>query len=77
MSNEAIYAICAAITIAFCTIMPAWAQGHSAGKAFDAISRQPQVASDLRTSLILAMAFMEALCIFGLLIAFMIIGKIA
>jgi F-type H+-transporting ATPase subunit c len=41
----------------------------------EAIARQPEAAGDIRTSLILALAFMEALTIYGLLIAFMVLGK--
>ncbi|WP_345740925.1 ATP synthase F0 subunit C, partial [Succinatimonas hippei] len=47
-------------------------QGMAAAKAMDAIARQPEAAGDIRTSLILSLAFMEALTIYGLLIAFMI-----
>jgi len=37
------------------------------------IARQPEVAGELRTTLIIALAFMEALTIYGLLIAFMLL----
>ena len=77
MTNEALFAIGAAIAIAIATIGPALGQGIAAGKAFEAIARQPQSTGDIRTLLILALAFMEALCIFGLLIAFLLFGKIA
>ena len=49
----------------------------TAGKAMEAIARQPEASGDIRTTLILSLAFMEALTIYGLLIAFMILGKIA
>ncbi|MEG1594754.1 MAG: ATP synthase F0 subunit C [Oscillibacter sp.] len=77
MTNEAIFAIAAALSIALATIGPALGQGIAAGKAFESIARQPQATGDIRTLLILALAFMEALCIFGLLIAFLLFGKIA
>jgi F-type H+-transporting ATPase subunit c len=51
-------------------------QGLTAGKAVDAIARQPEAAGDIRTSLILSLSLMEALTIYGLLIAFMLVGKI-
>ncbi|NPV28740.1 MAG: ATP synthase F0 subunit C [Firmicutes bacterium] len=57
------------------TIGPALAQGTAAGKAMEGIARQPEVTGELRTTLIIAMAFMEALTIYGLLIAFMLLGK--
>ena len=42
----------------------------------DAIARQPEAAGNIRSSMIIAMALMEALTIYGLLIAFMLVGKI-
>ena len=42
----------------------------------EAIARQPEAAGNIRSSMIIAMALMEALTIYGLLIAFMLIGKI-
>ncbi len=42
----------------------------------EAMSRQPEAAGDMRTSLIVALAFMEALTIYGLLVAILILGKI-
>lgn len=70
------FAIAAAIAVALATVGPAIAQGRAASKAFDAIARQPEKANEIRTMLILALGFMEALTIYGLLVAFMIIGKI-
>lgn len=69
--------LAAALAVAIATIGPGLGQGMAAGKAMDAIARQPEAAGDIRTSLILSLAFMEALTIYGLLIAFMLLGKIA
>ena len=41
--------------------------------AFDCISRQPDIADDLRGVLLLSFAFMEALTIYGLIIALMLL----
>ena len=65
-------ALAKAWAIAIATIGPGLGQGMAAAKAMDAIARQPEAAGDIRTSLILSLAFMEALTIYGLLIAFMI-----
>ena len=65
-------AIAAAIAVAIATIGPGLGQGMAASKAMDAIARQPEAAGNIRTTLILALAFMEALTIYGLLIAFMV-----
>ena len=41
--------------------------------AFDGISRQPEIADDLRGVLLLSFAFMEALTIYGLIIEVVLI----
>ena len=74
--GTAIYALAAALAIALSTIGPAIGQGLTAAKAMEAIARQPEAAGTIRTNMIVALAMMEALTIYGLVIAFMIVGKI-
>lgn len=69
-------AIAAAAAIALPAIAAAIAQGIASKSAMDAIARQPEKSGDIRSTLIIALALMEALAIYGLLIAFMLIGKI-
>lgn len=76
MTDSAIIAIAAAISIAFSTIGPGLGQGKAAAAAMESIARQPDAAKDIRSSLIISMALMEALTIYGLLIAFMLVSKI-
>ena len=76
MTESAIIAIAAAISIAFSTIGPAMGQGKTAAAAMESIARQPDAAGDIRSSLIISMAMMEALTIYGLLIAFMLVAKV-
>ena len=76
MTDSAIIAIAAAISIAFSTIGPALGQGKTAAAAMESIARQPDAAGEIRSSLIIAMAMMEALTIYGLLIAFMLVAKV-
>ena len=76
MDSSAIIAIAAAITMAVSTLGPAIGQGLAASHAMDAIARQPEAAGAIRTSMILALGLIEALTIYGLLIAFMLVGKI-
>ena len=76
MTDSAIIAIAAAISIAFSTIGPAMGQGKTAAAAMESIARQPDAAGDIRSSLIISMAMMEALTIYGLLIAFMLVPKV-
>ena len=76
MTSSAIIALAAAIAVALSTLGPGIGQGIAASKAMEAIARQPEAADTIRSSMIIAMALMEALTIYGLLIAFMLIGKI-
>jgi len=75
MDTNAVLGLAAAITIAFSTIFPALAQGMTARAAMDGIARQPEAAGDIRSTLIISLALMEALTIYGLLIAFMLLSK--
>ena len=74
--SSAIIAIAAALAIGLSTIAPAIAQGKTATAAMESIARQPDAAKDIRSTLIISLALMEALTIYGLLIAFMLISKI-
>ena len=76
MTDSAIIALAAAISIAVITIFPALSQGKAAAAAMESIARQPDAAGDVRSSLIISMAMMEALTIYGLLIAFMLVAKV-
>jgi len=76
MTSSAIIALAAAIAIAISTLGPAIGQGKPAAAAMESIARQPSAAKDIRSTLIIAMALMEALTIYGLLIAFMLVAKI-
>ena len=75
MSTSTI-AIAAALAISISTIAPAIAQGLTAKSAMESIARQPDAAKDIRSTLIISLALMEALTIYGLLIAFMLVAKI-
>ena len=66
----------AALVLSITAFGTAIAQGLTASHAMDAIARQPEAAGDIRGSLILSLALMEALTIYGMLVAFMLVGKI-
>lgn len=74
--TNGIIAIAAALTMSISTIAPAVAQGKTASQAMESIARQPEAAKDIRSTLILSLGLMEALTIYGLLIAFMLVAKI-
>lgn len=68
-------AIAAALAIGLSTIGAGIGQGIAASRAIESMARQPEMKSKLQTTMILAMGIMEALAIYGLLIAFIILGK--
>ena len=76
MSDSAIIAIASAIAIAASTIGPGIGQGRTAAAALEGIARQPEAAGNIRSTMIIAMALMESLTIYGLLIALMLVGKV-
>ena len=76
MEQSGLIAIAAAIAIAVSTIFPALGQGMTAKSAMEAIARQPDAANNIRSTLIIALALMEALTIYGLLIAFILSSKV-
>ncbi len=76
METTAIIAICAAFSVAICVIFASLAQGKFAASAMDAIGRQPEAAKDIKGSMLLPLALMEALAIYGTVVALMLAGKI-
>ena len=69
-------ALAVALAIAISTIGPGIGQGIASAKALEGIARQPEMAGTLRINMILALAFMESLTIYGLLIAFILSAKL-
>jgi len=72
MTEEMIKSIAAAVAIGIGSIAPAVAIGMLAGKAMEAIGRNPEAAGKIQTSMILAIAFAEAIAIYALVIALVI-----
>ncbi|MHC1721919.1 MAG: ATP synthase F0 subunit C [Aminipila sp.] len=69
-------ALAVALAIGLSTIGPGIGQGIASAKALEGMARQPEMVGTLRTNLILCLAFMESLTIYGLLIAFILMSKI-
>ena len=74
--STGIIAIAAALAIAIRTIGPGVGQGLAAAHHMDAIARQPEAACTILSNMIIAMGLLESLTIYGLLIAFLLIGKL-
>lgn len=69
-------ALAAALAIAVAAFGSAIAQGLVGSKAMEGMAKQPEAAGMLRTNMILALAFIESLSIYGLLIAFLLYAKV-
>jgi len=61
--------IAAGLSIGLAAIGPGIGQGQAAGAAVEGIARQPEAEGQIRATLLLSLAFMEALTIYGLVIA--------
>ncbi len=72
MDLDAWRLIMSGATIAVGGAFPAIAIGLITAKAVEAIGRNPESASDVRTSMILGVAFAEAIAIYGLVTALII-----
>merc|ERR1711907_135222 len=69
----ALSAVGAGLAIGLAAIGSGVGQGIASGRCIDGISRQPEVADDLRGVLLLSLAFMESLTIYGLVIALVLL----
>lgn len=66
MDVDSIKVVMMGLTIAVGGGMPALAIGMLSGKALEAIGRNPEAAGEIRTSMILGVAFAEAIAIYAL-----------
>ena len=76
-SSSAMIALAAGIAIGGAAIGAALGQGRAVAAAMESIGRNPNAADRIQTPMILGLAFIEALAIYALVIAFLLQGKIA
>jgi F-type H+-transporting ATPase subunit c len=69
-------ALAAGIAIAGAAIGAALGQGRAVAAAMESIGRNPNSAAHIQTPMIIGIAFIEALAIYALVIAFFLQGKI-
>ena len=74
--EKALIAIAAAFVLSVIGTATAISQGKTAKQAMESIARQPEAAGDIRGALVISLALMEALTIYAMLVAFMLVGKI-
>jgi len=69
MNTDTAKMLAIAFTMAIGAIAPALSIGKIAGKAVEALGRNPEAESSIRTAMILGMAFAEAIAIYALVVA--------
>jgi len=69
METEAIKDLAIALTIAIGAIAPAISIGKIGSKGLEAMGRNPEAASKIKTGMILSIAFVEAIAIYCLVVA--------
>lgn len=75
ITDNAIYAVAAAIAV-FTGVGAGLGIGIATSKAVEAIARQPEAESKIRSTLLLGLAFAETTAIYGLFIGILIVIKI-
>jgi len=63
----------AGLSVGLAAIGPGIGQGTASANALDGIARQPEAEGKVRGTLLLSLAFMEALTIYGLVVALAIL----
>jgi F-type H+-transporting ATPase subunit c len=73
--TSGIIALSSALAIALSAFGAALGQGRAVAAAMESIGRNPNSADRIQTPMIIGLALMEALAIYGLIIAFILSGK--
>ena len=69
-------ALAAGLAVGLAAMGCGLAQGRLAGEALSGMARNPSASGDIRTSMMIALAFPESLVLFCFAVAFLIQGKI-
>ena len=75
-NSKGLIGISAALAIGLAALGGALGQGRAAAAALDGIARNPQASGKIFVPMIVALALIESLVIYGLLIAFQLSGKV-
>lgn len=67
--------LAAALAVALAALGGGLGQGKAAAAALEGIARNPQASGKILTPMIIGLAFIESLVIYGLLISFLLLGK--
>lgn len=65
----------AALAIGLGALGPGIGIGFLVGKAVEGMARQPEAAGIIRTAMFIGIAFTEAIALYALVVAFILVGK--
>ncbi|HNZ63188.1 MAG TPA: ATP synthase F0 subunit C [Bacillota bacterium] len=71
--DKGLIALAAALAIGVVGSIAAFTIGRMAGKAFDSMAKQPEVAPRIQTSLTIAVVFIETCAIYALVVSLLLI----
>ncbi len=74
-SSNGIIAIATALAVAVAAFGGGIGQGNAVNGAMQGIARNPGASGKIMTNMIIGLAMIESLVIYGLVIAFMLLGK--
>ena len=75
-TDKGLVGFSAALAIGIAAFAGAFGQAKAAAAALDGMARNPGAAGQIQTAMIIALALIESLVIYGLLIAFFLQGKV-
>ena len=75
MDYQAMLALAAPLAVGLAAIGSGLGIGRAVGSAMEAMGRQPEAAGKIQTAMIIGAAFIEALCLYALVIAFFLIAQ--
>ncbi len=73
--TSGLIAIGAGIAVGAAGIGSGTGEGHAVRGALEAMARNPEMKNELRTNMFIGVAMIESSVIYGLVIAFILIGK--
>ena len=69
-------ALAVGLGVPIAVLSAALGQGKAAASALEGIARQPEAAGKIQMAMIIALAFIESLVIYALLMFFLLMGKL-
>lgn len=73
MDTKTVAVLAAGFVMAIGSIAPALAIGNLVSKAVESMARQPEAGGQIQTAMFIGMAFAEAIALYALVVAFLLI----